>query len=330
MSVRTKAGRLRLVTGAQTVSEGRASRAQDAGQLAHRPTMSGLEGAVASLAESITEVVFGVDGALNRMRHGRKRLRRLVGADEARRVEAVLRSGGGLDLVALASADKSARPRVLRGAVETASIAREYGVDSTAALASLAVSGRCRALGHALLDQGIKDLDSDKLKLATTLFSAARLEQLNALELHRSPCTPTCRCSGDEDDQGDHHRRHAGRGSDDPDHRLDAPALAAPLALRVQVEDLGHRHRRPQVLAGRLPAGQLLEHAPLVWGPHRSEHAGGRPAPSPVDPRLPGPAHVGLLLYLDGDAARRASRTRPVFVRARGCRPSLPAGSHPG
>jgi len=189
MSIKRRNGRLTLVSGGQSLGEGRASRAEGS-SVPHRPPLPGEEGAIASLVLAFADPQLASTDPVERKRaayavgHARKRVRAAVGRDSAPEVFAraqVTRR----DLAAVQAAHEAARERLVAGAVDAVRAMQEHEVGCTSARTSVAVALRLYALGSTLLDVGARDLDLDKLKAGSALIASGRLEFLNALELDR-------------------------------------------------------------------------------------------------------------------------------------------------
>lgn len=193
MTIRNKNGRLHVVSAPGTVGDGRPSRAASALPSRRRPPLVGADGVIAAVVlahqANAVAVAKGDDDKRRStgkaVRHARCRLVREVGREAAERIERTITAGRRLPLRSLSSLPESIGEWLVDAAIESCHTVHEFGIDSHAAMVSIAMALRLRAIGQCMLTQGASSGDAEVLGAATKLIGQARLELLAGLEQGR-------------------------------------------------------------------------------------------------------------------------------------------------
>ena len=200
MTVRSKRGRLRVVSTPQSVAGGRPTRSRPepgAEQSVPAHATLGLALGIEEVAVACATTRGERTAAWKRRTRRRHELRRAVSPAEAQRLEAAAKLGS-LDLAATKELDATSRARMLEGFARGVACVEQHGLTATTAMVHAFRAARVGALCDAVLDRAAGKLDEAQLRLATSLAAQARLELLAALEAERR-----ARLSNDRTDSGE-------------------------------------------------------------------------------------------------------------------------------
>jgi len=305
VSTRRKAGKLVRVSAAQTVSEGRPSRAKAARPLEHRP-IAGEEGALAGLVFSMSDpALFGPDGedkraAQKHVRYSRRKVRDAVGDELQAREVFALASVQASELATLRGSHEALRPYLIEQRVAAVKTMRELRIETHTARAGVAVAHRLTAIGLGLLDVGAKALDPTMLKLGRDFIEAAGRHVDRATDLDRRaklnhpPATSFTPGINPTRLQAERERLE-----DERDNNSDAAAdtvMTVAASGASSEEDESPQDQDLRGLAGAENNGQAAGPSPIEVerGPTDSDAASGvaPPGPSGADPRVEVLTHV--------------------------------------